>query len=152
MSKSPFVSDSPFDNHVVVVFGGRDFKNESALFSRMDKYHAKYHFVKVIGGGAAGVDSFAINWAKARGIDYQEEPSDWTDMSEPCLVKTNFAGKPYNALAGLKRNQSMIDKHKPTYAIEFPGGPGTLDMHNRILKAIQFGIVNKHIIVKRKTR
>lgn len=135
----------------VVVFGGRDFNRRSVVFARLDKFHEKYNFEKVVAGGATCVDTYAIEWAKSRGVKYKEEPAAWTDMSDPCLRRTGKHGE-YNALAGSKRNQSMINKHKPQFAVEFPGGSGTKDMSKRVKVAMVFGIVDKHIIVKAKQK
>jgi hypothetical protein len=76
----------------------------------------------------------AKEWAIAKGIRHIPFPADWGDMTEPCYVK-KIQGKQYNALAGSKRNQKMIDEGKPDMAVAFPGGNGTKDMINKLMKA-----------------
>ena len=135
---------------VVVVYGGRDFGNRKVLFKKMYKFHAKYDFDFIVAGGADGVDKLAIEWAKDAGLPFKEEPADWSNLDvKPCLVKTGKYG-PYNALAGLARNQSMLDKFKPKYAIQFPGGTGTEDMRKRVCIKMAFGLLDKHITVRKR--
>ena len=135
----------------VVVYGGRDFTNRRVVCRFLDRLHRKYDFDFLVAGGASGVDTFAVDWARERGIPYKEEPADWSNLdAKPCVIKTNRAGKRYNALAGPARNQSMLDKYKPRYAIEFPGGTGTLDMHQRVAVRLAFGLMDRLITIRRK--
>ena len=137
----------------VVVYGGRDFTNTRVIYRFLDRFHRKYDFDFLVAGGAPGVDSIAVQWAKERGIPCKEEPADWSNLdAQPCLVKTNSAGRKYNALAGPARNQTMLDKYKPRYAIEFPGGTGTLDMHQRVALKLAFGKMDRLLTVRRKKR
>jgi len=137
----------------VVVYGGRDFNNERVVFKFLDKLHAKYEFDFVIAGGADGADKLAIAWAKSRKIRFKEEPADWTNLeAKPCVVKYRRDGQAYNALAGPARNQLMLDKYKPMYAVEFPGGTGTKDMHQRVALKLAFGLMEKLITIKAKRK
>lgn len=135
----------------VVVFGGRKLSNRKLFYRFMDKYYHKYKFTDVVSGGATGADTLAIEWAKDNKLTLHVEKAKWQDFSEPCVRKSGPFGD-YNALAGSKRNQLMLDRYKPIYAIEFPGSSGTADMSKRVQIALKSGKLHRHIVVKRRDR
>lgn len=63
----------------------------------------------IIEGGAKGVDSLVKKWALENNIKCIEVPAKWDDMSPPVKKKYNKYGKEYNALAGFKRNEEMME-------------------------------------------
>lgn len=88
----------------------------------------------LIHGGAKGADTVAGTWASAR--DGFPTPlvfaADWDDLTKPdAVVKRTKKGKLYDALAGHRRNQKMIDEGRPDLVVAFPGGTGTADMVSR---------------------
>jgi hypothetical protein len=83
----------------------------------LDSLKDKLPITEIITGGANGVDSQAIEWARMNGITYFTYKANW-------LVEGKAAGP--------KRNQRMIDEGKPEHAIIFPGGKGTADCAERI--------------------
>ena len=99
----------------VLVCGGRDYIDASALWGALDKlrHEAAHDGMTVIQGGARGADQLAREWCVARLVPYLNFPADW--------IK-------YGKAAGPIRNQQMIDKGEPTLVLAFPGGPGTADM------------------------
>ena len=72
--------------------------------------------VRIISGGARGVDTVAIDWAVVNWTDFKEYPADW---------------KKYHKAAGPIRNQQMLDEEHPDLVVAFPGGEGTADMVRR---------------------
>lgn len=98
----------------------------------------------VIHGGARGADALAGAWvADFAGANLPEPrvfEADWNDLSHPdAVIKiakggTN-KGRQYDALAGHRRNQKMLDEGKPDLVVAFPGGTGTADMIDRARKA-----------------
>lgn len=121
----------------VVVYGGRDFKEENVLFDALDwclmQCEARDLHLTIVQGGARGADRIARRWA-----EYQDgivtgvtENAEWDDLSHPDAVIRVRNGKKYDANAGFRRNQLMIDKYKPDYFISAPGGNGTADMTKR---------------------
>lgn len=111
----------------VVVTGGRDFKDEPKVWNTLDSISEKTTITSIVEGGGAGVDTFARRWAQDRGV--------------PCL--TVFpAWQKYGKAAGPIRNSWMISQGHPTFAVIFPGGKGTKNMADLIIKA---GI--EHMIV-----
>lgn len=89
----------------------------------------------VITGGATGADYIGWIFGEQYADENLQFPADWDDFSPPCKTKYTKTGKPYNALAGFKRNQRMIDEGKPDLVIAFPGDKGTADMVDRAYKS-----------------
>jgi hypothetical protein len=128
----------------LLVFGGRKYKNKHSL------WHAMYNIVDgrkmsdvtVIHGAADGADEFAHQFCQRWtpwGLVEEPYPAKWRDLNVPGAVVRYRNGIAYNVLAGLQRNQQMLDVGKPTHAIGAPGGTGTADMRRRIEAAIKRG-------------
>lgn len=116
----------------IVVTGGRNYSNVKFVHSILDKFKNKYDFI-LIHGDASGLDTIAKEYCIENHIEQIPYPANWNDLSEPCKIKyTN--GKPYNALAGFRRNELMITDGKPNLCLAFDGGKGTNDMINRCFK------------------
>lgn len=105
----------------------------SALYNSDDNWLPSD--ITIISGKASGADQVALDWATVNWLNTIEFVADWNDFSPPCKTKYTATGKPYNALAGFKRNQEMIDKGKPDLVVAFPGNTGTKDMIHRAKKA-----------------
>lgn len=135
----------------VVVSGGRNFSNKKVVFNRLDKFHQKYRFSTLVHGNATGLDTLAKEWALSKGITEISCDAKWKDIDVPGAVIKRSRYGAYNVVAGIQRNQFMIDQYKPDYAIIFPGGNGTADMKNRCLQAKKSGIIKKVITVRKRT-
>lgn len=89
----------------------------------------------IIHGDADGADRLAQAWADYQGIPTLRFPAKWTEIDVPgARIRFGRRGM-YNALAGIWRNQQMIDEAKPTHFLAMPGGTGTADMVARCNKA-----------------
>ena len=112
------------------VVGSRDITDYDLITRTLSKYNIGH----IVSGGASGVDSLAIDYAKEKGIPYTEHLADWDDLeAQPCVVKYNKRGKPYNALAGHNRNQKIVDD--ADFLIAFThGSSGTRDSIGRARK------------------
>lgn len=100
----------------LLVCGGRDYCDDDYVFESLDKVLSKRRVVLVIHGGAAGADTLADDWAKARGIEvmaFPVFPDEW---------------KTVGSKAGPLRNTRMLRDGKPDGVVAFPGGRGTADM------------------------
>ena len=53
---------------IVLVTGGRDYKNQRELFGVLDKIHAERKFTFLVHGDARGADIMAHRWAKRNGV------------------------------------------------------------------------------------
>lgn len=122
-------------NFVVLVCGGRDYKDRDNVVRWMDKLFAPSYPSDIDGsggtwlprpdlflieGGAKGADTFACEWAVVNWVRGKTYEANW---------------EKHGKAAGFIRNQQMIDEGKPNMAIAFPGGSGTADMIQRALLA-----------------
>lgn len=121
-----------------LVCGGRKFEDRELLDRVMREVLVEYGMPdKVVHGGATGADTMAGEWATRMGIDVVVVPAAWEDLSHPDAVIRHHpkTGRAYDALAGVRRNQKMLDEHSPDLLVALPGKTGTLDMIFRGLKA-----------------
>ena len=120
----------------VVVTGGRNFRDAALVDRALSAIMRKHGISHVIEGEASGADTLSKRWAEAHGIEILPFPAAWEDLShDDAIIKTRRDGTQYDARAGHRRNQQMIDTGKPDAAIAFPGGSGTEDMCRRLVKA-----------------
>lgn len=120
----------------VIVCGGRKYADKTRVEKTLQRLiSTKGDTPKVMTGGATGADQLAYDWCLANKVTVYKYPANWTDLSHPdAVIRTRSDGTQYDALAGLRRNQQMLDE-KPDLVIAFPGGTGTADMVNRARKA-----------------
>lgn len=95
---------------VVLVCGGRDYKNTFKVHKTLDELPLKPFLV--IQGGARGADEAAKNWAEMNYVQSLTVPANWPRDGKS---------------AGVLRNIEMLD-WKPDLVIAFPGGKGTEHM------------------------
>lgn len=117
----------------LAVIGSRTFKDKKKGFFELDEFAKTNEIVAIVSGVGFddkydnGADTIGRDYAKEREIKYIGFPADWSDMSEPCVVKYNRYNKPYNALAGFKRNTNIIDECTDVIAFWDGKSPGTKD-------------------------
>ncbi len=93
----------------MAIIGSRSFTDKSLLFHEINEYRKAYKNIDtIVSGGAKGADSLAAAYAHENGLDLKVFPANWSDLSEPCLKKTDKHGNAYNILAGLNRNHHII--------------------------------------------
>ena len=113
----------------VLVCGGRDYSDQKHMFGVLSRFHAETPISVLIHGAAQGADRIAATWAKTRGVVAYAYPASWSDISHPdALIRYTASGRPYDARAGYRRNQSMLERGKPQLVLAFGGGHGTSDM------------------------
>lgn len=103
------------DRYLVIVCGGRDFKDYLTLATYMNQF-LPVRPTHIVTGGCRGADALAQKWAQVAGIPFSTYSADWDR---------------YGKAAGPKRNQAMIDDCHPDLVVAFPGGRGTVDMVRR---------------------
>jgi hypothetical protein len=114
---------------IVLVCGGRNYRNRDHVFFVLSEQYRKNAFTKLVHGGATGADALADEWAKANGVPIQAYRADWDDLDHAdAVIRVNSRGKKYDAKAGHRRNKLMLEKENPDLVIGFAGGPGTADM------------------------
>lgn len=127
----------PINGETWLVCGGRAFADPALFDSAMsDLIRIRGIPSVVIHGAASGADTMAGEWARRLAVDLVPFPAKWTDLSHPdAVIRTRRDGSCYDALAGHRRNQQMLDEGRPTLVVAFPGGTGTADMTSRARKA-----------------
>ena len=107
----------PTSDEKWIICGGRNFLAKDIFTSAMsDLIRLRGVPAKIIQGGANGADSMAREWAQKKAVDCCTVFADW---------------EKHGKAAGPIRNQEMLDRHKPTLIVAFPGGRGTDDMIRR---------------------
>jgi hypothetical protein len=108
----------------ILVTGGRFYCNVEYVWKILNEVHRIKGIDEIIHGAThtyTGADWMADDWAKeqlrARGGSF---------TLTRCYVKEKLDG-PWPA-AGMRRNERMLDTHKPHGVIAFPGGNGTAHM------------------------
>ena len=95
----------------VLIAGGRLFNDYELLCIKCDEILKDVtDDITIISGKASGADSLGERYARDNGYSIEEYPALWDDLSvEPCKIKYNRYGEPYNCLAGFLRNHVMVD-------------------------------------------
>jgi hypothetical protein len=125
---------SEMDRRRVLVCGGRRYAIRERLFAVLDELPAGVHtlIVGVDPKRPVGADGLAWEWAGERQVERLAFPADWYDLSLPdAVIRKGFNGRLYDAYAGPRRNQAMLDEGRPGLVVSFPGGNGTADMVRR---------------------
>lgn len=125
---------------MVLATGGRNFTDHFLLSEWLDRiqYEAddRALLLAVLQGGAGGTDLMVREWAMDRNVWLLTERAKWEDLSCPdARIKTRGDGSRYDANAGPRRNQLMLDKYEVDLCLAMPGGNGTADMVRRCRKA-----------------
>lgn len=103
-----------------------------------------WEITEVVCGMAPGVDIQGKRWADEAGITVVPFKADWDNIEVPgAAVRYHKNGKPYNAAAGVFRNQYMAD-YAEALAVLWDGeSPGTMDMVKRAYKnSLRFFMYN----------
>ena len=114
----------------VAIVGSRDYPNAriaaGAVLSRWAaRTYDPQHQVTIVSGGARGVDSVAIEIAKARGFPVQVLPADW---------------QRWGKRAGYMRNEelvSVVDEVIVLWDGESKGSKHTIDLTLRLRKHLE---------------
>lgn len=89
----------------------------------------------LISGGAKGIDTLAEETAKNQRIQTKIFKANWKDLSHPdAVIKTGKYGK-YDAMAGFRRNQLIVDAADKVIAFWDGKSSGTKDTIARAIKA-----------------
>lgn len=119
---------------ILLVCGGRTFNDGDFLWFMLDELQRGYAFSDLVHGAAAGADTLADAWGRARGIAVHPRPARWDK---------------HGSAAGVIRNEEMLQEFGPyiKYVVAFPGGgSGTADMIRRASQAgLEVLCLNPHI-------
>ena len=95
----------------VIIAGSRTIQDFNVVKKAIEE--SKFEIKEVISGGARGVDTLAIRWAKENKIPYKVFPADW---------------EKYGRSAGAIRNRQMAKRADAVIAIWNRLSKGTGDM------------------------
>lgn len=122
----------------IAVVGSRKFTNQGYMDKVLDEYLELLGPFVVITGGATGADTCAIRWANDRlpfpPVVY---PAHWNNLTAADAVIKVRRGKRYDARAGFRRNQLIVDDSDMVLAF-FPSkkwSPGTSDTIDKAKQA-----------------
>lgn len=122
----------------VLVTGGRKYADCVVVWGKLDSLLNQHGNLILIEGGGTGADFLAREWSYKHPdtVTLITEKADWNSTSRnDAAIVTRDDGSQYDANAGPRRNQRMIDLHHPDICIAFPGGRGTKDCVRRARKA-----------------
>lgn len=78
----------------IMVCGSRTINNRELIFSKLDEILADNPDMRIISGGAKGVDSIGEDWAKSHKVEIKQYKPDWNK---------------YGRGAGIIRNKQMVE-------------------------------------------
>lgn len=121
----------------VLVCGGRNYTDHDHIWNTLCELDQdRGPFKVVIHGCATGADREGMLWAQGMRRKHAPFQAAWSDLTHhDAVIKLRYDGTRYDAMAGFRRNQRMLDEGKPVLVIAFPGGNGTADMIRRAEKA-----------------
>lgn len=94
----------------IAIVGSRQFNDFELMKSKMEAYQSKA--TQIISGGANGADELAAQWCQhflhKNPIIFRP---NWTNISHKnALIKYNKKGERYDARAGIRRNQLIVEQ------------------------------------------
>lgn len=102
----------------IAIVGTREFNDYSILKDIMTSLFSGINIVEIISGGAKGVDTLAKRYAEEKDIPLKEFLPAWDNIDRKgAIVKVNRWGKKYDAGAGFRRNQLIIERANVILAI-----------------------------------
>lgn len=113
----------------IAVVGSRDYPALSQVDATMQDIASVYRNVRIISGGARGVDSRARVAAKALGLLFEEFPAEWHP----------FGDADYDPSAGYKRNKRLVEMADQVDAFwdgESKGTKHTIDLALKLRKTL----------------
>jgi len=99
---------------IVLITGGREYRNEREMWAVLDRLHKERKFTYLVHGDARGADQMSHRWAKQHGV-----------QPVACEALWGFYG---NKVAGTLRNKMMYAFARPDLVVAFDGGTGTANM------------------------
>jgi hypothetical protein len=122
----------------VAIVGSRKFTDYDFMCSKMALLADFLPVEGVVSGGANGADALGMRWANDHGFVPEIYPAYFTDLSHPeARLKKDRKGQWYDAAAGMRRNQTIVDKSDVVVAfmdLEHPT-PGTSDTLEKARRA-----------------
>lgn len=98
----------------IAVVGSRNWPDPKFVYQRLKEAALEAQAIeeplRIVSGGARGVDTMAANWARAASVDLVEYPADW---------------QRYGRSAGYRRNNDIVNAADIVIAFQIGGSKGT---------------------------
>ena len=117
--------------------GGRHYSDRHTLFAILDTLHEVFGISVIINGAASGADELSTKWAQERLVPFRLYPANWKKYK-----RTGSGKNP----AGMIRNAFMFRNSDPDMVVAFPGGSGTANMVDIVIKACYECILDTDIV------
>jgi hypothetical protein len=121
----------------LIIAGSRSIKSYStvrAAILESGLWERHKRAIEVVSGKAKGVDTLGEIFASKADLKLHEKPADWDDIDVPgAVIRYNWEGKPYNALAGHWRNEEMAQFADEALIVWDGKSTGSLDMLHRMI-------------------
>mgnify|MGYP000079560953 CR=1 FL=1 len=94
----------------IAIVGSRNFNNYKLLETIMSQY--LLDVTQIVTGGAKGADQLGEKWC----LDYLNQVPiliypDWKNIFQPrAVIKSDKNGRKYDAMAGIRRNEKIVDQ------------------------------------------
>lgn len=145
----------------IIIAGSREITEYRLVEQAMFKSNAYKVVTEVVSGGARGVDTLAIEWAKKNKVPYTVKKAEWNKLNVPgaeIVIDHNDkspgpAHRYYNRRAGLQRNEEMGRYADALVAIWDSVSPGTkhmIDFMKSLGKKVYVYIVKVKEVAKRR--
>lgn len=122
----------------IIIAGSRSITDLIHVEKAMNLSNARTKATEIVSGGAKGVDTLAIAWAKKYNVPVKVMKAKWDDLDAPgaviCVHPNPQIDGFYNKAAGIQRNHEMGDYSDALVAIWDGVSPGTKDMINYMKK------------------
>lgn len=116
----------------VAIVGPREVEDYNVLLEAIKA--STFNITEVVSGGAKGVDTLAEKYAEENNLECTVFEANWNDLShDDADIRTNQWGKQYDARAGFRRNQQIVDYCDAMIAID-NGSSGTNDSISKMKK------------------
>jgi len=126
----------------IAIVGSREFKDENLVDLIVENLCEKKGDMKcpltIISGGAKGVDTWAEKIAdgwEGLGVLKNIFKANWKDLSHPDAIIKNGKYGEYDAMAGFRRNQLIVDEADKVIAFWDGQSNGTKDTIDRAIAA-----------------
>ena len=95
----------------IIIAGSRSITDMKEVEAAMKASNADKKATEIVSGGAKGVDTLAIAWAKRHRVPCKVMKADWNNLDVPgaviCVNPNPKIDGYYNAKAGISRNEDM---------------------------------------------
>ena len=117
----------------IAVVGSRKFKDKQFVENKMIEI-IRFDGWTLVSGGAPGVDTWAEDYAKLMRWKTIILKANWKDLTHPdAVIKNGKYGK-YDAMAGFRRNQLIVDEADKVVAFWDGKSSGTKDTIDRAIR------------------